>query len=82
MQTPRLASGTIVVVPLRLLYLMFCRIVEWLTLLTGTSAAKDVEILVVRHENTVLRRQNPKPRLDWADRVALAALIRLLPPGR
>jgi hypothetical protein len=79
---PGLASGTIVVVPLRLLYLMFCRIVEWLTLLTGTSAAKDVEILVLRHENTVLRRQNPKPRLDWADRVALAALIRLLPPGR
>jgi transposase InsO family protein len=66
-------------VPLRLLYLVFCRIAEWLTLLAGTSAAKDVEILVLRHENTVLRRQNPKPRLDWADRAALAALIRLLP---
>jgi transposase InsO family protein len=76
---PGLASGTIVVVPLRLLYLMFCRIAEWLTLLTATSAAKDVEILVLRHENAVLRRRNPKPRLDWADRAALAALIRLLP---
>ncbi|MCW2638829.1 MAG: Integrase catalytic region [Dactylosporangium sp.] len=74
-----LTSGTIVVVPLRLLYLMFCRIAEWLTLLAATSAAKDVEILVLRHENAVLRRQNPKPRLDWTDRAALAALIRLLP---
>jgi hypothetical protein len=68
-----------VVVPLRLLYLVFCRIAKWLTLLAGTSAAKDVEILVLRHENAILRRRNPKPRLDWADRAALAALIRLLP---
>ncbi|MCW2637700.1 MAG: integrase catalytic region [Dactylosporangium sp.] len=65
--------------PLRLLYLVFCRIVEWLTLLAGTSAAKDVEILVLRHENAVLRRQNPMPRLNWADRAVLAALIRHLP---
>jgi hypothetical protein len=77
-----LTSGTIVVVPLRLLYLVFCHIAEWLTLLGGTSAAKDVEILVLRHENAILRRQNPKPRLDWTDRAALAALIRLSPPGR
>jgi hypothetical protein len=42
-------------VPLHLLYLVFCRIAEWLTLLAGTSAAKDVEILVLRHENAVRR---------------------------
>jgi hypothetical protein len=58
---------------------VFCRIAEWLTLLRGTSAAKDAEILVLRHENAVLRRQHPTPRLDWADRAVLAALIRLLP---
>jgi putative transposase len=59
---------------------VFCQIAGWLSLHARTAAAKDLEILVLRHENAVLRRQNPKPRLDWADRAALAALIRLLPP--
>jgi putative transposase len=66
-------------VSLRMLYLAFRRTTERLALLARRNAAKDVEILVLRHENAILRRTKPKPRLDWADRAALTALIRLLP---
>ncbi|MEU4848341.1 hypothetical protein [Streptomyces gilvosporeus] len=48
-------------------------------LLSRSSRSKDIELLVLRHEVTVLRRTNPKPRADWADRAYLAALIRRLP---
>ena len=67
------------VVSLRLLYLMFQQVLGLLGLLGRTSAIKDVELLVLRHEVAVLRRTNPRPRLDWADRAVFAALVRRLP---
>jgi len=67
----------------RLVYLLFCRMASRLVLPGRSGAAKDVELLVLRHEVAVLRRGNPKPELHpkfhWADRTLFAALIRLLP---
>ena len=64
---------------LRLLYLMFQQVLGLLVLLGRTSAIKDIELLVLRHEVAVLRRTTPRPRLDWADRAVFAALIQRLP---
>ena len=67
-----------IILSLRLLYFIFARLSSWLVLLGRSSASKDAELLVLRHEIAVLRRASSRPRLDWADRAVLAALVRLL----
>jgi putative transposase len=62
-----------------MLCLIFVRLAGWMALLARSPASKDAELLVLRQEVAVLRRQNPGPKLDWADRAMLAALTRLLP---
>jgi putative transposase len=59
--------------------LIFVRLIGWFVLLARSEASKDLEILVLRHEIAVLRRQVRRPRPDWADRAILAALTRRLP---
>jgi putative transposase len=69
----------IAVVSLRMLYLIFQQVLGLVLLLGRSASSKDVELLVLRHEVAVLRRTNPRPRLDWADRAVFAAFIRRLP---
>src|SRR5580692_1894767 len=64
-----------------LAYRLLVTALSWLALLARSSSAKDAEILALRHEVTVLRRANPRPRMSWTDRAVLAALARIMPKG-
>jgi len=67
---------------LKFAYLLTCRVLGVAVLVFRAGRSKDAELLVLRHENAVLRRNIGRVRLEPADRVWFAALARLLPRGR
>jgi hypothetical protein len=68
---------------LRLVYLIFIRLLGTLALLLRSDISKEAEILVLRHQLAVLRRQVARPpKPSWADRALICALARLLPKPR
>jgi putative transposase len=66
----------------KLAYVALCRSIQLLVLLARSDATKDLELLVLRHQLAVLRRQTSRPRLEPADRALLAAVSRVLPRSR
>jgi putative transposase len=69
-------------VALRLIYQILFKLLGWLVLRARSDTSKEIEILVLRHQLAVLRRQTRRPRLSWPDRALLASLTRLLPTPR
>lgn len=67
---------------LRLAYLIFIRLLGAIALLIRSDVSKEAEILVLRHQPSVLRRQVARPKPSWADRALISALARLLPRPR
>jgi putative transposase len=61
------------------LYIVVCRLLELIVLVGRCDRTKELEILLLRHELAILRRQVNRPRFEPHDRVLLAALSRMLP---
>jgi len=76
------AQAPLVLVQLRFAYLAVRQVSGWLALLARSDRARDVEILILRHQVAVLQRQVKTPGLSWADRAILAALARPLPSSQ
>jgi hypothetical protein len=67
---------------LKIIYVLVCRLLSLAVLMFRCDSAKDAELLVLRHENAVLRRHAGRVRYDPADRVWFGALARLIPRFR
>jgi putative transposase len=68
---------------LRFMFLLTTRLAAWLRLARREETWKTAEILILRHQLTVLQRQQPcRPKLNWADRVLLATLLSVIPKAR
>jgi len=59
-------------VALRLIYHAFAMLLSWIVLHARFDAAKEIEILLLRHQLAVLQRHRPRPRLGWTDRAVIA----------
>ncbi len=68
---------------LRFLFLLITRLAAWLRLSRRQEMWKTAEILILRHQLAVLQRRQPRrPKLTWADRALLAALLGVIPKAR
>jgi putative transposase len=65
---------------LRFMFLVTTRLAAWSRLSRREETWKTAEILILRHQLAVLRRQQPRrPNLNWADRALLATLLSVIP---
>ena len=59
-------------VALKLIYVMFSKLLCWMVLRTRSDTTKEIEIPVLRHQLAVLQRRTPRPRMSWTDRAVIA----------
>src|SRR6266516_184249 len=67
---------------LRFVFLLVTCLAAWLRLSRREETWKTAEILILRHQLAVLQRRPRRPKLNWADRALLAALLGVIPKGR